>query len=238
MKFVFAGDEDCGVTWPARRELARNTAAGDFFGGVEDFEDGEAPAVAYIEGFAGDFFYGFECADVGIGDIQDVNVVANAGAVGSGVIGAEDFEVWNNTQSSVENFRNEVGFDAMGFAALGGCAGGVEITECDEMETGVSAIVGEDFLEAELGLAVGIDGIFGMILGNGDGVRLTVGGGGGRENKFSYTVASHGVEKIDAAGDIGGIEGAGLADGFGDERFARKVHDCVDLVLREDFLDL
>ena len=168
---------------------------------------------------------------MGIGDIQDVNVVAYAGAVGSGVIGAKDFEVWNNAQSSIENFRNEVGFDAMSLAALGGCAGGIEIAQCGEMETGVGAIVGEDFLETEFGFSVGIDGIFGMVLGDWDGVRFAVGGSCGGENKFFYTVASHGVEKIDAAGDIGGVKGAGLADGFGDERFAREVHNCFDLLL-------
>ena len=231
LKFVFAGDEDGGVAGAARRKFARNLAASNALGGVEDFEDGEAAAISYIEGFAGNSFDCFEGADVGISDVEDVDVVAYAGAVWSGVIGAKNFEVWNNAQSSIENFRNEMGFDAMSLAALGGCAGGIEIAQCGEIETGVGAIVGEDFLEAELGFSVGIDGVFGMILGDGDGVRLTVSGGGGRENEFSYTVTSHGVEKIDAARDIGGIEGAGLADGFGDERFARKMHDCVDLVL-------
>ena len=74
-----------------------------------------------------------------------------------------------------------MGFDAMVLATLGGCAGGIEIAECGEMEIGLGAIVGEDFLEAELGFAVRIDGIFGMILRNGDGVRFTVGGSGGRK---------------------------------------------------------
>src|SRR5690348_14327039 len=108
-----------------------------------------------------------------------------------------------------------MGFDAVGFAAFGGGAGGVEIAKCGEIETGVSAIIGEDFLEAELGFAVGIDGIFGVVFGNGDGVRFAVGGGRGGEDEFFYTVVSHGVEEIDAASDIGSVESAGLSDGFG-----------------------
>lgn len=51
-------------------------------------------------------------------------------------------------------------------------------------------------------------------------------------------MANHGVEKIDAASDIGGVESAGFADGFGDEGFAGEMHDCVDFVFGEDFFDL
>ena len=59
LEFVLAGDEDGGVAGAARRKFARNLAASNALGGVEDFEDGEAPAVAYIEGFAGDGLYRF-----------------------------------------------------------------------------------------------------------------------------------------------------------------------------------
>src|SRR5580658_7760744 len=131
-----------------------------------------------------------------------------------------------------------MGFDTMSFAAFGGGTGGVEIAESGVVDAGVSAVVGEDFFEAEFGFAVGVDGIFGMIFGDGDGVRLAVGGGGGRENEFLHAVASYGVEKIDASSDVGGVEGAGFADGFGDESFAGEMHDGVDLVFGKDFFDL
>ncbi len=194
VKFVFAGDEDGRITGAARGEFARDFAAGDFFGGVKDFENGKATAVADVEGFAGNGFDGFESSEMGIGDVEDVDVIADAGAVGRGVIGAEDFELRNDAESGVENFRDEMGLDAMGFAALGGSAGGVEITESGVVEAGVGAIVGEDFFEAEFGFAVGIDGIFGVVFGDGDGVRFAVGGRGGREDEFFYAVASDGVE--------------------------------------------
>jgi len=137
----------------------------------------------------------------------------------------------NDAHGGIENAGDEMGFDAMGLAALGGCAGGIEIAECSEMEAGVGAIVGEDFLEAELGFAVGVYRIFGVVFGDGDSVRFAVGRGGGGKNELFYAVAGYGVEKIDAAGDIRGIEGARLANGLGDEGFACEVHDCVDLVL-------
>jgi len=153
---------------------------------------------------------------VGIGDVQDVDVITHAGAVGGGVVGAENFEVWDDAEGSVENFGDEVGFDAMGLAAFGGGAGGVEIAKSSVVEAGVGAVVGEDFFEAQFGFAVGVDGILGMIFGDGDSVGFAVGGSGRGKDKFFYTVASDGVQEIDAGGDVGSIESAGFADGLGD----------------------
>src|SRR5271155_2155486 len=129
-------------------------------------------------------------------------------------------------------------FDAMAFTALGGGASGIEIAESGVVEAGVGAVVGEDFFETEFGFAVWVDGIFGMIFRDGDSVRLAVGGGGGRENEFFHAVASYGVEKIDAGSNVGSIERAGLANGFGDEGFACEMHYGIDGVLGENFLDL
>lgn len=94
-ELFFAGYQDGGIARAPRRHFARNLAAGDFFGGVEDFEDGKASAVANIEGFAGDGFDGLEGAEMGIGDVEDVDIIADAGAVRCGIVRAENFEVWN-----------------------------------------------------------------------------------------------------------------------------------------------
>src|SRR5580693_874892 len=77
-----------------------------------------------------------------------------------------------------------------------------------------------------------------MIFGDRDSVRFAVGSGGGRKDEFFHAVASYGVEEIDAGGDVGGVESAGLADGLGDESFPGEMHDGVNFVVREDFLDL
>lgn len=238
VELVFAGNEYGGVAGAARREFVRDFAAGYFFGGVEDFEDGKAAAVADVESFAGDGFDGFEGAEMGIGDVQNVDVVADASAVGGRIVGAKDFELGNRAKGGVENFGDEVSFDAMGFAAQGGSASDIEIAEGGVMKAGVGAIVREDFLEAEFRFAVGIDGILRMVLGDGNSVRLAVSGGRRGKDEFPHAMASYGIEEIDAAGDVGGIKRAGLADGFGDERFAGEMHDGVDFVLGKDFLDL
>jgi hypothetical protein len=236
-EFFFAGDQDGGIAGAPRRHFARNFAAGDFFGGVEDFEDGKAAAVADVEGFAGDGFDRFESAEVRIGNVEDVDVIADAGAVGRGIVRAENFELRKETEGGVENLGDEVGFHAVGFAAFGGSASGIEIAESGIVEAGIGAIVGEDFFEAKFGLAIGIDGVFGVIFGDGDGVRLAISGGGRREDEFFHPVASYGVEKIDASGDVGGVESAGFADGFGDQSLSGEMHDGVDLVSGKDCFD-
>ena len=216
MKLLLAGDQDGRIAGAPGRDFARNFAAGDFLGGVDDFEDREPTAVSDVESFAGDSFDSFEGADVGIGDVQNVDIVTDASSVRRGVVRAENFELRNDAESGVEDFRNEMGFDTMAFAALHGGASGVEIAESGVMESVVGAIVGEDFFEAELGFAVGVDGIFGMIFGDGDGVRFAVGGSRRGKDYFFHAVASHGVQEIDAGSDVGGVESAGLADGLGD----------------------
>ena len=128
--------------------------------------------------------------------------------------------------------------DAVMLTAFGGGASSVEVAEGGVVESGVAAVVGEDFFESDFGFAVWVDGIFGVVFGDGDGVRFAVSSGGGREDEFFDAMAGHGVEKIDAAGDVGGIEGAGFADGFGDEGFGGEMHDGFEFVLREDFFDL
>ena len=81
----------------------------------------------------------------------------------------------------------------MGLAALGGGAGGIEIAESGVVEAGVGPVVGEDLFEAQFGFAVGVDGILGMIFGDGDSVGFAVGGSGGGKDEFLYIVASDGV---------------------------------------------
>jgi len=182
VKLFFAGDQDRGIAGAARGKFAGDLVTSDFFGGVDNFDDREAAAVANVESFAGDGLDGFEGAKVGIGDVEDVDVVADASAIGSGIVGAENFKLRDEAEGGVENFGNEVGFDAMGFAAFSGGASSIEIAESGVVQAGVGAVVGEDFFETQLGFAVRVDGIFRMVFGDGNGVRLAVGGGGRRKD--------------------------------------------------------
>src|SRR5712675_27035 len=170
-------------------------------------------------------------------NIQDMDIVANGGAVWRGVIAAEDGDVRSAALDGLQDQGNEMGFVAAGFSAVGRGAGYVEIAEGDEVESSVFAIVGEDVFKGELGFAIGIDGGLGMVLGDGDDVGLAVNGTGGSEDEVADAVAQHGVEKENAAGYVGDVERAGSFHGLLDEGFAGEMHHGVDGVAAEDIVE-
>jgi len=91
--FFAAGDEDGGIAGAAGEEFFGDVAAGEAADGGEDFADGVACAGADVEGAAGDASDFLEGAKMGLRDVQDVDVIADAGAVGSGVVGAKNIDV-------------------------------------------------------------------------------------------------------------------------------------------------
>ena len=126
----------------------------------------------------------------------------------------------------------------MMFAAFLGSAGGIKIAEDSVLKSSVGLVIGENALENQLGFSIGINGRLRVILRNRNGFRLAVGRGGRGENKMSNAVARHGVQKIDAAGDVGRIKDARLFHRLGHQRFGREVHHRVNLVLLEHSFDL
>src|SRR5260370_5636783 len=234
LEFFFAGHKNCRIAGAAWTQFARDFAAGDAFGGIDDLQDREAATVANVEGFTGNLADFLKRADMGIGDIEDVDVIADAGSVGRGVVSTKDIDVRQCTSGGIKNARNEMSFHAMMFAALLGGAGSVEIAEADVIESSVELVIGENLFERKLGFSVLIDRRFPMVFGNGNDFRLTVSGSSGRGNEFFHAVARDRIEQIHAASHVGGIENTGLANGFGHESFGDEVHHGVNLVLPED----
>src|SRR5216684_1567326 len=118
LELFLAGDQNGRVAGAPRSEFARDLAAGDALGGIDNFQDRESTAVADVEGFAGNAVDLLKRADVGIGDIEHVDVIANAGSVRRGVIRAEDVDMRQATGSGIENPWNDVSFHAMMLAAF------------------------------------------------------------------------------------------------------------------------
>src|SRR6266849_676362 len=235
LEFFLAGNQHSGISGTARTQLARDFAAGDALRRSDNFQDREAAAVAHVEGFAGNALDLVKRADVRIGDIEHMDVVADAGSVRCGVVRAEDIDMGEPTSgSSVQNARDEVSFVAMMLAAFPGGSGCVEIAERHIVESGVDLVIREDLFEYELGFAVGVDGRLAMVFGDGNDFGFAVSGGSGRKNEFLYAVAGDGIEQIHAAGHVGGVESAGLPYGFGDQGLGGEVHDGVNLVQGED----
>src|SRR5712692_6562135 len=158
LEFFLAGNQHSGISGTARTQLARDFAAGDALRRSDNFQDREAAAVAHVEGFAGNAIDLLKRADVRIGDIEHVDVVAEAGSVRCGIVRAEDIDMGQSAASGVENPRNEMSFDAMMLAAFLGGSGSVEIAEGHVLEPGVDVVIRENLFEYELGFTVGVDG--------------------------------------------------------------------------------
>src|SRR5258706_4385335 len=212
-------------------------ATGHATHGVDDFADGVALAGADIKsaaGYAPDLLKG---AKMCLGNIQDVHVIADAGAVRRRIVVAKNFDVRCSALDGLQEAGNQMGFDAASFSALRRGAGDIEIAKRNVVESGVFAVVGEDIFKGEFGFAVRIHGRLGMILGDGEDGRLTVNSTGRGENEIVDAVAKYGVEKEYAAGYVGDVEGAGILHGFFDEGLAGKMHNGVDAMTAEDFIE-
>src|SRR6266566_7635517 len=162
LELFLAGDENGGITGPARTQFAGDLAAGDAFRDVDDLQNGKAAAVADVEGFAGNAVDLLEGTDVGIGNIEHMDVIADAGSVRRGVIRSKDIDVGQAASGCIKNTRYEMCFHAMIFAARTGSSSGVEIAETHVLESGVEFVIGQNLFENELGFSVRVDGRLAM----------------------------------------------------------------------------
>ena len=124
-----AGDKAGGVAGAAGFDLDGDGVAGDAACGLDDLLHRKAGAVAEVV----DHLFGLvergECEDVGVGEVENVDVVANAGAVGSGVVVAEDEDLVTAAEGDVEYERDDVGLGLVSLAAVGQRAGDVEVAQ-------------------------------------------------------------------------------------------------------------
>src|SRR5712692_6065500 len=234
LEFFLAGDQDRRITGTARTQFARDFAAGDALRRIDDFQNRVAAAVAHVEGFAGNAVDLFKRADVGIGDIEHMDVDADARSVRCGVVRAADIDMGQPTAGGIENSGNDVSFHAMMLAAFDGGSSSVEIAEGHIVESGVELVIRQNLFEYELGFSVGVDRRLAMVFGDGNDFGFAVSGGSGRKDEFPYAVAGDGIEQIHAAGHVRGVENARLPYGFGDQRLGSEVHHGVNFVQGED----
>lgn len=161
--------------------------AGGFLKGVDELEDAHAVARAEVVDFDGGCVGTFEHAvhglDVGLGEVNNVDEVADAGAVGCGIVVAEHAEFLADAHGCLGDVRDEILGHAVGELAdfgRGMCTYGVEVAEYDALE-GCAGVddVGDDFLADLFGVAIGRGGLLdGALLGNGVHVGLAVDGAG------------------------------------------------------------
>src|SRR5215213_3268353 len=90
--------------------------------------------------------------------IRNVDVIADAGAIRCGIVGAVDLRGLTLTQRNTQDKRNEMGFGLVRFAALGQRATGIEITQGGKMQSMDLSIPIQSLLDHQLGMPVYIGG--------------------------------------------------------------------------------
>ena len=118
----------------------------------------------------------FQPHNVSVGEIIDVDVVADAGTVGSGIVVAKDLQRRPLSLHRLENEWDQMSLGFVHFAdgATFICAGGVEISEADVPHTISTAVCLERQFKRELGSAVRIYRLAGIVFGDRNLGRISI----------------------------------------------------------------
>ena len=87
---------------------------------------------------------------MGLGEVKNVDVVTDAGAVGRGIIHAKNGARFPLAENDFQEIGNEMGFDPVVFAKPGGGSAGIKIPKSDIIEPVNLVIPPEHVLENEL----------------------------------------------------------------------------------------
>ncbi len=173
------------------------------------------------------------------GEILDVNEVADAGPVGRVVVGAIYLERGPLPSRRMDGQWNQVRLRSMIFPEVAALvrSRGIEVAEVHVADPMSRLEVDERALESELGAPVGVDGALRVSLGDGDLGGSSVRGAGGREKDGPNVLPRHRREQMNAAGDIGAVVLARIADRLSHVRFRSEVKDRLERLAREDLVE-
>ena len=171
-------------------------------------------------------------------EVEDMNVVTDAGAVRRIVVVSEEHGFFALALSDLKQNRDQVRFGVVVLAVLFRRAGGVEVAESGIFEPVNSAVPVQDLLKAELGFAVGVDGQLGSVFPDRNLLGLAEGGGGAGENKCFDSAFNSGIREVDRVREVVVEVLAGVLHGFADKRECGEVHDGVVVSFLDDLLEI
>ena len=210
--------------------------------GGDDLEHRSAGAGAQVKDLdAGLAVHPVERGHVTRGQIAHMDVVANAGTIGRGVVVAKDLNGLELANGDLGDVGHQVVGDTLGVLAdqarrMG--TDGVEVTEQHDIPFGVGGVnVHKDLLDHPLGPTIGVGrGLLRILLGDGRVVRVAVDGRGAREDDGLAAMVAHDVDEHQGVLDVVVVVLDGLAHRLADGLKAGKVDDAVDLMGIEDLV--
>ena len=155
--------------------------------------------------------------------IQDVDVVADAGAVGGVVVSAENLGALA-ALNAVQHHRNQIHDGVVSQVRPPGTRN-VEVAQADPLQIpGALAVSHQPFAD-QLRLAVGVDGVTGHILGDHRQLGSSVHCGRGREDHLVDSGVLHCEENVGHTADVLLVVPGGAFDGLADLLACGEVND-------------
>jgi len=192
-------DEPGRVAWSAWFFNRLDFSSSDFAARFDHFSYARTATRAEVVTAAGGFA---ESQNMRVGEIEDVNVIANTGPIRRVVVGAVNFEVRFFTERHLQHSRNEVRLRSMVFAKFLGCAGGIEVAQANKFHSMNLVVPAQNFLEREFGFTVGTNGTRLRGFVDWQAIRRTKKGACRRKDDPPHTSRDHGIEQIQSIANI------------------------------------
>ncbi len=157
--------------------------------------------------------------------VQNVNIIPNARAVRRRIIRPENLTVVLLAEGHFEHVGNEMRFDPVMLAKFFARPRSVEVAEGDKLQTVNLLVPPQNFLEHQLGFAVGIDWALGQVLGHWHAVRRPVSRARRAEHEFLHPALNRRIQQFQSVGHVVVKVFPRIGHGLGDQRVGREVHD-------------
>ena len=169
---------------------------------------------------------------MGLSQVGDMDIIPDAGAVLGGIVVAKHADRLSLSQGHLENDGDQMGLRIVGLADLAGDMGtaGVEVAQGHVFQAVGLGNPAHHVLHGQLGLAVAVGGHSTVVLQDGHPLRLTVGGGGGREYDLVHAVGHHGLEEHHGAVEVVVIVLQRIGHGLSHLGGGGKVDDALDVL--------
>ena len=190
-----------------------------------------------VSGYACDLARLPYCGNVTLCEVDNVDIVAHAGAVRSGVVVAGNCEHVALAGSLIEHNRHKVVRNSVGILADKAAlmrTNRIEIAQqyhCPGVVGGVH--LPAEILNNELSASVGIDSGQRKILLNGNGRGDSVNGRGRTEHELGAAVLLHRLKNVERTAQVVGIVHQRLLYALGNALVAREMNHLLDVVFSE-----
>ena len=218
----------------------RNSDVIDAGIGINQIQDGIAVAGTKIDDFRAGMGSGIIAGlHMAIGQVNHMDIIPDAGAIRSGIIIAENGELFQLAYGHLGDIGNKVVGNAGGILANEAglmSADGVEITKKDNAPLRISRNLAlQDFFNHVFGPAIGIGAAQGNHILTVRHFRLiAVYGGRRREDETLDTMGLHGFTQGQGRIQVVAVITQGLGNAFTNRLQAGEVNNAVEVVLAEN----